>query len=195
MSMTLEMISYTVLSRLTTTMFVFPWITFRRWLGQNESKSTDLPNVVIPGEDKTPVANRGSKVPGEKKLRNLRNKGSSGSVGSSRGSSYDTSFEGDAPCPRQGSSADSEAPTQRSLLHRQEAIDDNVPGTSSHMVHQTSSEADDASGNEICVAYCYPMQCLTSWTNRFLVAPNHPTGIKVGFISCSTAQVHFLMAL
>ena len=48
-----------------------------------------------------------------KKLRNLRNKGSSGSVGSSRGSSYDTSFEGDAPCPRQGSSADSEAPTQR----------------------------------------------------------------------------------
>ena len=135
---------------------------------------------------------RSIKCSRRKKLRRFRSKGSGDSIGSSRGSSYDTSFERDAPCPRQGSSADSEAPVQRSLLHRQGAIDDNTPGTSAHMIHQTSSQAYDASCNEICVAYCYPIQRLTSWTNRFLVAPNHPTGIKVGFIS--TAEVHFLIA-
>ena len=113
-----------------------------------------------------------------KKLRNLRNRHLGGSVGSSRGSSYDTAYEsGSSHNSSQGSSADSEELVQRSPLQR--AID--IPRTSAHMVHQTSSEAKDSSCNEICVALCCPIQRITSWTNRFLVAPNHPTGIKVGF--------------
>ena len=120
------------------------------------------------------------------KLRSLRSKHSGDSNSLSQSSSYNTSFARDAPYnPRQGSSAESEA-----LLHRQGAIDDYIPGTSTHVVHQTSSEADDESYNEIRVAFCYPKQRHTSWTNRFLVAPNHPTGIKVGFFLVQQPSSH-----
>ena len=121
-----------------------------------------------------------------KRLKNIKSKQSGDSVGSSLHSSYEASFERDPPQPdtnllRQVSSTERDAPAQRSLLQRQGAVDDTASAPSP-LVHQASSGAGPsaASCNEICIAYCYPTECLTSWTNRFLVAPNHPTGRKVG---------------
>ena len=110
------------------------------------------------------------------------------SIGPSRQSSYEGSFERDLTrqclnLSRQSSSAESDGASQRSFtLHRQTAID-NQPDAPVSLIHQASSGDDDPSCNEICVLYCFPQLRCTSWKNRFFVAPNHNTGRKVS-ISC-----------
>ena len=107
------------------------------------------------------------------------------SSGSSRQSSYDASFEKDLQqsfnLPRQSSSAESDRTPQRSTLQRQEAIE---AATSQYdspipLLHQASSECDMALCNAVHIACCSPLWCVTNWTSRFLLVPNHPTGKKV----------------
>ena len=106
------------------------------------------------------------------------------SVGSSRHSSYDGSFDKPSPLLRQQcSSTESDRPFPRQL-HRQVAIhrdDDNFCSKSaaSPLLQQTSSTDEDASCNEICIVCCSPVKCTTNWTTRFMVARNIPTGRKV----------------
>ena len=108
------------------------------------------------------------------------------SIGSSRQSSYEGSFDKEislrrqqSPLLRQCSSAESDGPFPKQL-QRQAAIqrEDGYSGMPSPLQQQSSS-IEDVSCNEICVCCCSPVQCTTNWTTRFMVAPNHPTGRRV----------------
>ena len=108
------------------------------------------------------------------------------SIGSSRQSSYEGSFDKEiflrrqqSPLLRQCSSAESDGPFPKQL-QRQAAIqrEDGYSGMPSPLQQQCSS-IEDVSCNEICVCCCSPVQCTTNWTTRFVVAPNHPTGLIV----------------
>ena len=108
------------------------------------------------------------------------------SIGSSRQSSYEGSFDKEislrwqqSPLLRQCSSAESDGPFPKQL-QRQAAIqrEDGYSGMPSPLQQQSSS-IEDVSCNEICVCCCSPVQCTTNWTTRFVVAPNHPTGLIV----------------
>ena len=106
------------------------------------------------------------------------------SVGSSRHSSYDDSFDKPSPLLRQQCSSTESDGTFPRQLHRQVAIhrdDDNFSSKSaaSPLLQQTSSTDEDASCNEICIVCCSPVKCTTNWTTRFMVARNTPTGRKV----------------
>lgn len=111
------------------------------------------------------------------------------SIGSSRQSSYEGSFDREremlkrqqSPLVRQCSSAESDGPLHN-RLQRQVAITDDGHSDSPQ---QQSFGVDDLSSNEICIRCCNPVQSTTNWTTRFMVAPNHPTGRMV-----SSVQTH-----
>ena len=95
-----------------------------------------------------------------------------GSIGSSRQSSHDDSFDNQSPASlRQWSSAECDRPFRRQL-QRQGAIDIRQ--------QQESSTDEDGFNNEIIVYCCGHEQSMANWTTRFMIAPNTPTGVQVG---------------
>lgn len=107
-----------------------------------------------------------------------------GSIGSSRQSSYEGSFDREereklkqqqSPLVRQCSSAESDGPLHKQL-QRQVAITDDGPSAS------PQQQSFDLSSNEIRICCCNPVQCTTNWTTRFMVAPNIPTGLMVSSV-------------
>ena len=105
------------------------------------------------------------------------------SMGSSRQSSYEGSFDKEvvlkrqqSPLLRQYSSAESDGPLHKQL-QRQVAITDDV--ASKPLQHQSSS-IDDLSSIQILVCCCHPVRCITNWKTCFMVVPNLPTGKRVG---------------
>ena len=110
------------------------------------------------------------------------------SMGSSRQSSYEGSFDKEeklvvlkrqqSPLLRQYSSAESDGPLHKHL-QRQVAITNDA--ASNPLQHQSSS-IDDLSSIQILVCCCHPVQRITNWKTRFMVAPHIPTGKKVGKI-------------
>ena len=118
-----------------------------------------------------------------------------GSIGSSRQSSYEGSFDREeremlkrqqSPLVRQCSSAESDGPLIHKQLQRQAAITDDSPSASPQ---QQSFGVDDLSSNEIRICCCNPAQCTTNWTTRFMVAPNLPTGLLVSSVHALHCQM------
>ena len=116
------------------------------------------------------------------------------SIGSSRQSSYEASFEKDekraslthqeSPLERKSSSAESDRQFRIPMLQRQAAMqhDDGYSDTPSPLLQQQSSSLEDGSDvncNEICIFCCCPEHRTDKWTTQFMIAPNHPTGRMV----------------
>lgn len=121
----------------------------------------------------------------KRRLRKIVRQGSS--IGSSRQSSYEGSFEEahsklkhqQSPLVKQCSSVESDAPLPPRLT-RQVAMDND------HKGHSTpspclSSSLDDAndSCNELCISCCSPVSRTCHWKTSFMAACHHPTGMMV----------------
>ena len=133
---------------------------------------------------------QGMQMKGRKKrrLRKVLRQGSS--IGSSRQSSYEGSFEEphsklkhqQSPLVKQCSSVESDAPLPPRLT-RQVAMDDDHKGHSTPTPSSPclSSSLDDAneSYNELCIRCCSPATRTDRWKTQFMVACCHPTGMMV----------------
>ena len=116
------------------------------------------------------------------------------SIGSSRQSSRDGSFDGQSPLPRQCSSTESDGPFTKQLLQRQGTIqrDDDYPSPhAAPLLQQASSTEDDNNYSiKIIICCCGPQKCTTNWTTRFMVAPDHPTGLRVSSVNLIWFMCH-----